>query len=150
MKHATLAATTIAFALLTGTATAAEHRGPDMTQWQERMQRMDRMLDQARKSDDPQQHQKLMQEHMQSMQEGMGMMRGMRGDGMGMSGDGKGGPMASGKDAGKSMGSMDANQRMDMMQQRMDMMQMMMEHMMGQQAEQMRMGPGMGQGMGNR
>lgn len=144
MTHATLAATTIAIALLTGSATAAEHRGPDMTQWQERMQRMDRMLDQARKSDDPQQHQKLMQEHMQSMQEGMGMMRGMRGDGMGMSGDGKG---MMGQDG---MGAMDANQRMDMMQQRMDMMQMMMEHMMGQQAEQMRMRPGMGQGMGNR
>lgn len=142
MKHATVAAVALALSTLTAAVSAADNQTPNMMQWQERMQQMDMMLDQARKSNDPQQHQKLMNEHMQSMQEGMGMMKGMMGQ------NGMGGPMSSGKDAGKGMGSMDINQRMEMMQNRMDMMQTMMQHMMGQQAEEMRMGPGMRQGMG--
>lgn len=152
----TLIGAAIAAMLAASLVQAAPPEGQMPMQMRERMQNMDRIMEQVRKTDDPDQHQRLMREHMQEMRNAMGDMRGMMGGGMGMSGG-----MGGGDKSGQSMGGgmmgdrpmmkgdgkdMDPGRRMDMMQERMDMMQTMMEHMMEQQSEQMRMrgGPGMG------
>ena len=132
----TLIGAAIAAVLAVPLAQAAPPEGQMPMQMRERMQNMDRIMEQVRKTDDPDRHQRLMREHMQEMRNTMGDMRGMMGGGMmgdrpTMKGDGK---------------DMDPDRRMDMMQERMDMMQMMMEHMMEQQSEQMRMRGGAGMG----
>lgn len=98
------------------------HMGQGMGM-EDRMSRMQQLMDEARTTRDPDRHRQLMREHMDEMMEGMRMM-GSEGRGM------MGGDEAA---AGDMMG------RMDAMQRRMDMMQHMMEQMMQHEREQMRM-----------
>ena len=86
---------------------------------QQRLQKMQTMMDQTTQAKTPAERQKLMAEHRQMMQEQMVAMRDMTGPGGMM-----------GKDQGA--GTMDPNAQMQMMQRRMDMTHQMMEQMMGQ------------------
>lgn len=84
------------------------------------MQEMQGIMLTIKNEPNPEKHQVLMQEHMQVMQQGMQMMHG------GMGND---------KNAGRKMGAMDMEKRMEMMGQRMGMMQMMMGQMMDHETE---------------
>lgn len=99
----------------------------DMKKMHEHMKEMQGVMDDANKSDDPQERQRLMQAHMEKMHEMMGGMRGMMGEGKMMSGD-----SSDDKKMEMQMGSTSMSQRLEMMGQRMDMMQVMMEQMMAQ------------------
>jgi hypothetical protein len=139
MKRKTLLFVTLMVASM---MVSAAPQGGGMMNMQERVQKMDRMMEQARKTDDSDQHRELMQQHMKEMRETMSQMHEMMGGrqqmmqqmGGGMMGkDGKGGMMGkSGEGAGMGMSP-------EMMQKRMDMMQMMMDQMMEHQRERDRM-----------
>ncbi len=86
---------------------------------QSQMEKMKDLMVRIRSEQSPEVREKLLQEHMVAMEHGMAIMSGnMKKD--------------------SQMESMDADNRMDIMNHRMDMMQEMMEQMMGQ------MGGGMG------
>ena len=77
-------------------------------------QKMEKLMAELKKENDPEKHQKLMEEHTKSMQDAMHMMNSnMRGK-HGMTGQMK----------------MPSMQQMDMMEDRMDMVQTLMEQMM--------------------
>ena len=125
---------------------ASQDRDQTMKQMQDRIHQMDRVMEDARKADDPGKHRELMQRHMKEMREGMHGMRGMMGkEGMGM-GMGKGDMSKDDMMRGdrrmmdkESMSPEMTQRRIEHMQDRMDMMQMMMERMMEHQEERMRM-----------
>ena len=56
---------------------APAEAAPGMQQMQGRMQDMQVLMDRIRKTEDPQERERLMSEHMQSMQQAMTMMAGM-------------------------------------------------------------------------
>jgi hypothetical protein len=89
----------------------------NMKAMHEHMQKMHEQMMKIKAETDPEKRQILIDEHMQSMQEGMQMMN------------------ARGKGESSTMGNMDMNKRMGMMEERMGMMQMMMEQMMNHQSE---------------
>lgn len=95
-----------------------------MMSMQEREKKMNRMMEQARKTKDPKKKEQLMHQHMMEMRGGM--MDMMHGKGMMM-----------GK--GEDMSEKGMEERMDMMDSRMGMMQMMMDQMMQHQEQQMEM-----------
>ncbi|MHB8473119.1 MAG: hypothetical protein ACYDC8_09805 [Gammaproteobacteria bacterium] len=97
-------------------------RGPDQIDFQQRIQKMDKLIEQAGSATTPSKREHLLEEHMQEMRACMNMMKGD--SGMTMS-------------SGKPAGPMDDN--MMQMQQRMDMMQKMMDQMMKQQEQSMKM-----------
>lgn len=153
MKRKTLVFVTLMATSMT--ALSASHGG-GMMNMQERVQKMDRMMEQARKTDDGDQHMEIMQQHMKEMRETMGQMHEMMGGrqhmmqqmGGGMMGkegkgdmmgkEGKGGMMDSGM-TGKGGEGASMAMSPEMMQKRMDMMQMMMDQMMEHQQEHDRM-----------
>ena len=153
MKRKTLLFVTL---MVAGMTVSAAPQGGGMMNMQERVQKMDRMMEQARKTDDSDQHRELMQQHMKEMRETMGQMHEMMGgrqqmmqqmgggmmgkDGKGamMGKEGKGGMMGGGM-AGKGGEGAGMGMSPEMMQQRMDMMQMMMDQMMEHQQERDRM-----------
>lgn len=102
---------------------------------QDIMRKLQDQMEKIRKTDDPQERQRLMQEHMQTMKEGMKELRGM--GGMKMMDMGKGGKQGGmmmgmgegGKKGGMMMGG-DMMKMHDMMEMRMEMMEMMMDQMM--------------------
>ena len=109
-------------AVLSGASLAFAGRGPDQIDFQRRIQKMDKLIEQAQSAPTPSKREHLLEEHMQEMRACMDMMKGD--GGMAMT-------------PGKSAGPMD--DRMMQMQQRMDMMQNMMDQMMKQQEQSMKM-----------
>lgn len=95
-------------------------RGPDEAQFQQRIQKMDTLIEQAGAAATPAEREKLLAQHMQEMRACMNMMKG--GGGMGMQ-------------SGKGVPGMSMDDRMMDVEKRMDMMQMMMDQMMKQQEE---------------
>ena len=109
----------VAVALLAAAPLAYAGRGPDEIQFRQRIQKMDKLIEQADSAKTPAEHGRLLEQHMQEMRACRSMMNG-GGTGMSMS---------------KSTDSAAApmNDRMMQMEQRMEMMQMMMDQMMKQQ-----------------
>ena len=107
----------VAVALLAAAPLAYAGRGPDEIQFRQRIQKMDKLIEQADSAKTPAEHGRLLEQHMQEMRACMSMMNG-GGTGMSKSTDSAAAPM---------------NDRMMQMEQRMEMMQMMMDQMMKQQ-----------------
>ena len=100
-------------------------RGPDEAQFQQRFQKMDKLIEQADAAKTPVEREKLLEQHMQEMRACMNMMKSDNaGMGMGM---------------GKATDKAPMDGRMMQMEQRMDTMQMMMDQMMKQQGQAMKM-----------
>lgn len=101
-------------------------------QHQQRFEKMDSTIDEAKKLHGTARHAKMM-EHMQMMREQMQAMHGMMGGRMAASGPGAGkagqGQMKPGEMKPGQMGQIGGPQMMQNMQGRMDMMQKMMEQM---------------------
>lgn len=122
-----------------------------LAQFQEQMTTMHAQMDQIRKTQDPQERQRLLQQHWETMQSAMGTMRGMWGPGMmGYGGMGPGmmggaGPGCCGGGWGHMGGYYtqltpeQLRKRQYMTDQYLQMQQEMMNNMMWQQ--QYRMGP---------
>lgn len=92
MALCTALASPILFAASTdiaGAQSSAKSQNPDtaafdksLTQFQEQMKTMQAQMDQIRKTQDPQERQKLLQQHWATMQSAMTVMHGMWGPGM--------------------------------------------------------------------
>lgn len=105
----------VAVALLAAAPLAYAGRGPDEIQFHQRIQKMDKLIEQADSAKTPAEHGRMLDQHMQEMRACMNMMND---GGMGKGADNATAPM---------------NDRMMQMEQRMEMMQMMMDQMMKQQ-----------------
>lgn len=105
--------------------TRGMNMGMGMENQNQSFQQMQEMMNKARKTDNRQQHDKLMKEHMDAMLDGMSGMSG-KADGMPMGDTAKG-----------AMEPME--QRFNQMQNQMGTMMRMMEQMMQHQREQTRM-----------
>ena len=109
----------VAVALLAASPLAYAGRGPDEIQFHQRIQKMDKLIEQTDAAKTPTERGHLLDQHMQEMRACMSMMNdGGAGMSMSKSTDNAAAPM---------------NDRMMQMEKRMEMMQMMMDQMMKQQ-----------------
>ncbi len=105
----------VAVALLAVAPLAYAGRGPDEMQFRQRIQKMDKLIEQTDTAKTPAERGRLLEQHMQEMRACMNMMND---GGMSKGADNMAAPM---------------NDRMMQMEKRMEMMQMMMDQMMKQQ-----------------
>lgn len=119
----TIAAFTLAV-LMAPTAFAQQHAHQPEG---DRFERMEQMMDQARRAETPEERRELMREHMEMMQKQMQKMHAM----MGGDADRESKSMAGMMDHGEMGEDMQAH--MKTMAERMDMMQKMLEQMLARQ-----------------
>ena len=100
---------------------ALSHSATDAQDASPRFAQMDRMMDRADETTDPNERREFMQEHLKIMSSQMAMMHEMMGG------------HRDGASDSPRMGLDSMQDRADRMEDRMDMMQQMMEHMFSQQ-----------------